>query len=490
MRTLQVNFMDYKGGAARAAHRLYTGLRRIGHTSKMLVRKKELSDSNILKVNTLDNKTRYDFTLGTQIQRFYINENRTDLSNSLFSIPYLGYDISDLSVVENTDIINLHWLSFFITPNVIRKIVNKKKHIVWTLHDQWAFTGGCHYSAGCQRFKSECHNCPQIKNDPYDISNHIFLDKYEVFKKLPITFITPSKWLRDLAKSSFLLSNKEIINIPNGIDTEKYFPINKESAKRTLDIPTDRVTMLFNAEYGDEKRKGFDYLLEVFNFCNSIDSFKQLVTDNKILLLTLGNKNQYIDNLRIPYKSLGYIIDENKINLIYNAADIFILPSLEDNLPNTMLESMSCGTPVISFDVGGMPDLIKNNYSGWLIPKFDTIKMAKKIFELVINDTERKRVADNARRLIESECSLITQSKRYEDVYNDLIERTHNKSIAYFNGKSKENDLNVSADYAFGEHFVDFYKKVSKERIITLSNFYKGVNIFKNYISEKLRIFS
>jgi glycosyltransferase involved in cell wall biosynthesis len=421
----QLNLTDRKGGAAIAAYRLHKGLKKIGQDSYMLVRKKVSSDKKIFQIGMKEGRTNRVKTIfwSKFLQKEYINDNRSELSNSVFSLPYPGYDLTKLKILRETDIINMHWVAYFQSIVSLRKLFRTGKPVVWTLHDQWAFSGGCHYSAGCNGYIDECAVCPQLNADPHHLPQAVLRDKIEYFKDTGLTVVTPSKWLAACAKKSKLFKNLRIEVIPNSLETDRFFPISEKEAKKNAGVPEDSLTLLFVAEINSEKRKGFKELLDALHFCKKDARFKQLLQKNMIHILCLGKPSSELNRTGIPLKPLGYLKSEAKIRNAYNAADLYILSSLEDNLPNTMLEAMACGTPVVSFDVGGMPDMIKDGETGALAKNRDPEKLGGAILGLLFDPEKRQEVGINCRRLIEQKYDLQHQAENYLALYKDLIKQ-------------------------------------------------------------------
>ncbi|NJN85117.1 MAG: glycosyltransferase [Leptolyngbyaceae cyanobacterium SL_7_1] len=422
MKVILISTYDVEGGAARAAHRLHQGLRQIGQDVLMLSRYKVSSDDTIGRINPL---------LGVGIDRLeqlqaiqdeYINANRTNLSNTLFSLPYPGFDLSQLACVQEADIINLHWVAYFQSPHTIKKLLDLGKPIVWTLHDMWAFTGGCHYSSGCTKYKDDCGSCPQLLSDPFNIAALVLKDKIESILGENLTIVTPSRWLADCARESRLFKHNSIHVIPYGIEADVFTPLPKPDAKQQLGIDSNKITLLFGAGTGVELRKGFAELVEAVQYCLENLKFQQLVVDGLIEILCFGYPSQLLDLLAIPVRSLGVVTSDHQLRTIYSAADYFILPSLEDNLPNTMMEAMSCGTPVIAFDSGGIPDMVENGITGRLVPTKDTRKLAHAILDCVFDLTDRQRMSIACREVIGNKYSISVQAERYVSLFQKLLE--------------------------------------------------------------------
>ncbi len=236
-----------------------------------------------------------------------------------------------------------------------------------------------------------------------------------------------------------------------------FSPILKPEAKKSLDIETDTITLLFGAEIGDEKRKGFRELLSVIQRCLTSDSFQDLVKKEKITLLCFGHPGEQLESAGIPVVSLGYINSDEEMRTAYSAADIFVLPSLEDNLPNTILESLSCGTPVVAFDIGGVPDVIFDGVTGKLVPAYDTKKMAEAIISLIFNRTQREEMGQRGRQKMLEGYSLKTQAQNYLSLYKELIEKSSTVAIS---ATAAEPTGQVPLDTTLGPAFRDIYDNV------------------------------
>lgn len=428
MKIIQINTSDIAGGAAKAAYRLHKGLIQINRDSVMLVRSKESGDRSVYSISALEaDEDLHQFCLSS-IQDSYIDRNRTSLSNTLFSLPYLGYDLTTIHDVVSADIINLHWVANFQSIATINKLLSLKKPIVWTLHDMWAFTGGCHYASSCTKYQQDCVNCPQLQEDPYHLTSAILKDKIELLAKLNLTIVSPSNWLAECASKSRLFQSNRIEVIPNSLETDIFVPLPKPESKPSLGLDSSNITLLIGADNGNEKRKGFLELLKALKIFIDKPQIKDLVQENKIKLLCFGVPNEQLQDLELPIISLGSINCDRKLCEIYSAADLFILPSLEDNLPNTMLEAMACETPVVAFNVGGIAEVVRDRVTGRLILLGDIHQLAEAIADCVISTDERKRIGKNCRRAIEENHSQSLQAKRYINLYQDLLSSFNSSS--------------------------------------------------------------
>jgi glycosyltransferase involved in cell wall biosynthesis len=425
MKILQISTYDMEGGAGIAAYRLHRALRGIGEESRMMVRYKASADETVLSALSQNQPPTGDegFYLGTVIQSQHIDSNRTEISNTLFTLPYPGDDLAGSTLFREADLVNLHWVVRYQSPVTLQRLFQSGKPVVWTLHDQWAFTGGCHYSAGCLKYRSDCVSCPQLADDPWDVPAAVLRDKLTLWARSDLTIVTPSRWLAACARESALFRELRIEVIPNSLDTEFFTPLPKEDAKRDLGLPPDAATLLFGAEQGSEKRKGFRELLAAMRYGLAIPEFRSLLERDRLKILCFGHPDPALRNEGLPVVALGYLESPEKIRTAYSAADQFILPSLEDNLPNTMLEALSCGTPVVAFAAGGIPEVVFDGVNGRLAPVGDSQELARAISSLVLRPEESKSMGRNGRRMMVEEYSLPVQARRYKSLYQDLCER-------------------------------------------------------------------
>lgn len=422
MKLVQVSTYDIQGGAALAAYRLHRGLREIGEDCRMLVRHKASADDKVFRVfpQNQTETTDEDFFLSTVIQNHYIDSHRTDISNTMFTLPYPGYDITGLPPIQEADIINLHWVAGYQSPITLQRLFQLSKPVVWTLHDQWAFTGGCHYSAGCAKYRRDCSSCPQLADDPFDLPASILQDKLALFAQANLTLVTPSRWLASCVRESVLFKGLRVEVIPNSLDTEFFSPQPKAEAKKDLGLPRETVTLLFGAIDGAEKRKGFQELLTAVRNGLAIPDFRTLVERGQLKILCFGYPDSALEQAGLPVIALGYLDSPEKIRTAYSAADLFILPSLEDNLPNTILEALSCSTPVVAFAAGGIPEVVTDGVNGKLISVGDSHKLAQAILSLVFHPEERDLMGRNGRNLMVEQYPLPVQAKRYKSLYQEL----------------------------------------------------------------------
>jgi glycosyltransferase involved in cell wall biosynthesis len=415
-----LNTLDSYSGAAIAAYRLLKGLRLLNHDVVMVVMHKQTKQPYIYPVSLPSPQAEIERKIFRNIRQKEIEENRTPLSNTRFSFPYPGYDLSDTEVIRRSDIINLHWVAEFQSVETIARLLETGKPVVWTLHDVNAFTGGCHYSAGCEKYTENCRDCPQLMDNHYQIPFHVLENKIDSWWK-NLTIVTPSRWLGECARQSRLFRNSRVEVVPNSLETDIFKPKKQKQARKEIKSNPQALTLLFGAATGNEKRKGFYKLLEAMKYCLQDTTFRNLAINGRIKVLTFGPPQEDLEKLAIKIKSLGYVHDNEHLAAIYSAADLFILPSLEDNLPNTVLEAMACGTPVIAFNIGGIPDMIENGVTGYMAPGFDTREMGAAILKLLFDEDKRKQMSLNCRQVIEQKFKLQDQAGLYLELFHDLL---------------------------------------------------------------------
>ncbi len=407
---------DISGGAARAMYRLHLGLQNINVNSYILSKNKKSADKKVIKINpTFDKKNNPDIEKEKWIQEEYINNGRSELSNTLFTFPYPGYDLSNLEAIQNADIINLHWVAWFQSAENVAKLLSLGKPVVWTLHDMRPFTGGCHYGAGCRKFETDCLDCPQLKNDYLNIPAKTLELQKKMYGSSNITVVTPSSWLAEEAKKSAIFRNVRIETISNGVDLNIFKPTDKYEARKKLGLDGDKKYILFGADSFGATYKGFDLLLDV------LGKLRQLVNPDEIIFLIFGGRDARVEELAFSCKNFDIIENDEMLSLIYSAADITVIPSREDNLPNVMLESIACGTPVVGFRIGGLPDIISKN-TGALIEPFEIESMALKIADLLRDDQALAKLSLSCSEFAVEKLSIDMQARDYQKLFLSLLD--------------------------------------------------------------------
>lgn len=419
MKIFHINTNDLSGGAARAAYRLNKSLNMCGVESCMLVNKKTSDEANILVTSqkTKDKALSKITPLLDRIPLKFYNSK----TKGLFSPAWGGIDITKHPRLIEADIIHLHWINNgFLSLKSIEKLKKLNKPIVWTLHDMWAFTGGCHYSDNCIKYTEACGNCPLLDSKRQrDLSRRIWDRKRKIYKDMNLTVVTCSKWLGGCAQNSSLLSSKNIRVIPNTLEMDVFKPINSRIAREILNLPEDKFIILFGAMSAtSDKRKGFSYLAESINTLVSVNPELK----NRAEILVFGaTHSKDIESLPLNVNFLGNLGDNTTLSLCYNAADVFIAPSLEDNLPNTVMESLSCGTPVVAFNIGGMPDMIEHKTNGYLADSISPESLSEGISFFLEDSSNQDVFEKNSRESVVKSYRKDIVAKQYIEVYEEIL---------------------------------------------------------------------
>lgn len=422
MRVLIVNTSEKTGGAAVAANRLAEALNNNGVKAKMLVRDKETD--NITVAGT-GHKLRSRFSFLWERWCIYVRMHFSRKHLFSVDIANAGIDITSLREFKEADLIHLSWINQgLLSLKGIRKILESGKPVVWTMHDFWPATSICHYPRKCRLYKTGgCHNCPYLPGggSANDLSSKIWRRKMRVWSNRNIIFVTCSKWLASAVKGSGLLTGKQLVSIPNPIDTREFKPCDKTEVRQRLGLPTGKKLLLFVSQRITDKRKGIDYLVEACNIL--VNKHPDIKTTHEIVILG-GHSADYSDRFPLKVNSLGYVSDTPKIIDIYNAADLFVLPSLEDNLPNTIMEAMACGTPCVGFNVGGIPEMIDHRVNGYVAAYRNAEDLAEGI-HWVSREADAGELKDKAVRKVALSFSQQSVALRYIEVYNQALAYRH-----------------------------------------------------------------
>ena len=294
--------------------------------------------------------------------------------------------------------------------------------IVWTLHDMNPLTGGCHFDNGCGKHRTNCFECPQLQNSgPRDASARVFKNRERALSSLTnddLVLVTPSKWLSAEAASNRLLNRFRRHVIPYGLDNKLFQPIPTQVARQALGLSEQTPTLAFVSDKIDNHRKGLDLLLSALPQINQCSKGLQLISAGRGSCPTLSSDLRHVH--------IGMVTNERLMRLVYSAADVFVAPSRQDNLPNTVLESLACGTPVVGFPVGGIPDVVEDGSTGWLADKVDAVSLANTISRAlqVLGDAEvRLQISNTCVRRIAKQHSLELQATQYQDLYQSISPR-------------------------------------------------------------------
>lgn len=416
MKVLFVNTYESFGGASRAAVRILRGLLQYGLQIQLFVKHNSSNvdyvvplsrfmPSGILfkafdwiatKIKNQWQHHRWRPYERTKKNLYFSDLRSTRIHGALQKIDY--------------DILHLHWINMRFLD--IRELAKIKKPIVWTLHDSWPFTGICHVPYECKQYETHCGACPMLGSSKnHDLAYEVFENKMDAYKDLNLHIVTPSRWLAGCAMNSALLKKFPIHVIPNCIDTDLFQPEDKIEARNELGLDPAKKYLLFGATQATtDKNKGFDLLLKALS---------GLERKNVELIVYGSDENLERYAIPIPYRSLGYIRDEKLMVQLYNAADICVVPSLSENLSNTIMESLSCGTPVIAFNIGGNGDMIEHQKNGYLAEEMDSKDLANGILWCLARNVNGL-LSQNAREKVLNNYTIDIVSNQYKQLYESL----------------------------------------------------------------------
>jgi len=416
VRVLIINTTERQGGPAIAAYRLTEALKNNGIKAKMLVRKK-----STMQVTTVMAESSATNRLTMLWERLSVALHTHFRRNRIYAIDlgHSGGDITGLPEFKQADVIHLHWINGgMLSLSSVEKIIASGKPIVWTLHDMWPFTGICHYAHDCDHYTSHCHDCPQMNSRKHrDMAYKIFDRKAQLLQGTNIRFVACSRWLGNMASNSRLLQGKKVTCIPNAININLFKPRNKQTCREALGLPQDKRLLLFSSHILSDERKGFHYLKEaVLRLTNDHPEWK-----DRLGLVLVGKDITPTSYQDIPLEvyPLNYIAEEKQLVDIYNAVDLFVIPSLQDNLPNTIVEAMACGIPCIGFNVGGIPEMIDHLHNGYVAEYKNVGDFANGIHWL-LTEGEYDILSREAARKAANTYGESSVATKYISIYNQM----------------------------------------------------------------------
>lgn len=420
MNVVFINTSDSSGGAAIACSRLQKALEK--HSSikgDILVQEKKTDNPAVTTIANTSLKKQFVWARFIAERLLFLPYERSKEIRFLFNRGIVGVDISKHPLVQNADIIHLHWVNFgFLSTDSIKKLLALGKPVVWTFHDMWPFTGGCHHSGECENYQIECGNCKFIKNPAgNDISRKDWFSKNSAYQPNHFTAVGCSQWLTKRARNSSLLNGFKIESIPNPIDISVFSPISKTEARQQLNLPTDKHLILFAAMRINALMKGFSYFQEALSQLKN----QSPELSESIELLVFGQAEEEALN-QLPFKThkLGHLSDIKQIGLAYNAASVFVTPSLEENLPNTIMESFACGTPAVGFNIGGIPEMIDHQQNGYL-SEYKSVESLATGIQWVLENNKDGEISKEARGKVLGSYAENIVASQYETLYKSLL---------------------------------------------------------------------
>jgi len=394
-----------------AAWRIRKSQEDAGHEALALAHSGERQDNTILF-----NQPNF---LGCNLQNAYKRLDGLPLRfahNQDKSLPWssgwVGMKSSRLINELNPDIANFHWLTNgYFNLGDLSEI---KCPIVLTMHDVWTITAGCHCNLDCNLWLSGCSNCPQLGELPFDFSNWLWARKLKIIQKLPdFTIVTPSKWLQAMAQESPILRGFEVRRIPNCLDQKIFCPGDKASIRNKLGIPLEKTVIAFGAVNAIETPyKGYKLLMD------ALWKLAEKAPYSYHLIIFGG-----VDNSKMPFPAtfMGNLLDEDSVADVYKLSDLFVSPSQQDNFPSTLLEAASCGLPLVGFNIGGVPEIIRHKENGYVAHAFDIIELARGIEWVTESKGRMTELGNNSREYALKHYSPEAVAKQYLDLYSELM---------------------------------------------------------------------
>jgi glycosyltransferase involved in cell wall biosynthesis len=411
MKVLFLNTYDSKTSAAQNIHLLCRDLEPLGVKSEILVNIKGSGKSYVVGP-----KTKIEEKLNRERNRFdslplnlYSHKNTTLFSPSL--IPHGNI----IKIVNNSDadLVHLHWVAGGMMS--IEDIGRIRKPVIWSTHDMWPFTGGCHYDGGCGKYATHCGSCPVLgSRHTIDLSYSVHARKIKAYAKIQTLIVNGlSRWIAECAKESKVFSGREITNVSSPIDTKTFQPLNKDIARDLLNLPQDKKLILFGGDgMLQDPRKGYRYLK------SALDLIK--TPDVELLIFGSGNFGSSFPN-KFPVHYLGHLKPGLEQRIVYSAADVYVMPSIQEVLGWVSTESMACGTPAVTFDLGGPKDIVDHMENGYRAIPCDSVSLAEGI-DWVLNNSAPEDLSVNARQAVMNKFDSILIANQYRELYDSILD--------------------------------------------------------------------
>ncbi|MEE3046819.1 MAG: glycosyltransferase family 4 protein [Pseudomonadota bacterium] len=408
MEVVHISTSDIEGGSARSAWRIHQNILAYGLASKMLVGTKSSGSLDVDQIANTEWMRRADHFVNRVGLKLGLQYCYLPSSRQVAGHPWL----TKASVVQ---LYNLHGGYFDLST--LRQL-SKKSAIVWRLSDLWPITGHCAYPGNCTKWQTGCNKCPDLGTYPgigIDTTPFLWGRKKKIYSSIkPFTVVAPSSWTENAAASSPLFEGCDIVRIPNGINTKTFSQIDRMYAREKLGIFDNRPAILFCAHVAfNNERKGTGFLKKVLN---------SLPDDNKYCFIVAGKESEkWINQIPIKTHSLGFVECDDTLANLYAAADIVVIPSSVENLPNTAIEALACSRPVVAMDAGGMSDVVRDGETGYCSPVGDVDHFIKNLRALLENDDLRKSMGHAGRMLIEKEFDQYVEAERFVRLYESVI---------------------------------------------------------------------
>ena len=415
MKVVHISTYCDGGGAAQAAMRLNQALNQNGIDSRLLVLvpgKVAMPDVEVIPQNNrLENFL------------YHVNNKKGGLLQKVskpwgdFDILLSGFSVKDHPAVREADVIYVQTVYKTLNYKGIRELLNLGKPVIWYMHDMFPITGGCHHSFSCEEYQRKCHHCQFTQTVcGRGLASWQIRQKMKSWSHYHNLYgMSPSNWLTECAKQSSLFKDKECFVIPNSLDTNTFRLLDKINAKKALGLDLNKRTVLFSADVVNSPYKGFVYLKKALSHLSK-DKYEALVFGQ-------GGKSD-LEGIDLNAVFLGRLTEQSLLVQAYNAADVFVIPSMAEAFGYVIIESMACGVPCVGFDVGGIPDLIHTGKTGYLAKYKDVDDLAHGI-EWVFSDPDRyQSMMLNAREFVEDYCSYSSVTAKHQQVLTRLLNQT------------------------------------------------------------------
>jgi glycosyltransferase involved in cell wall biosynthesis len=431
MNILHINTTSHSGGAAKAMQRLHDELLAHKHQSEIIAGRNNLPGEPHIHLMS-DMISPYQTNL--RVIQSWLGSRLEDL---LGLHPWTNRPTLNLpktKLYEWADIIdlrNLHggYINLWVLPGLSRG-----KPVVWRLPDVWALTGYCAYPYDCKKWKDGCYDCPLLKGEGrllvepkppprWDGTRRVWLAKQKIYLKSKLHIVVNSEWMRKKVNQGILRDSLSVSVISNGVDLDIYKPIDKQKAREKLGLPPNETVLLWGAASLGNLRKGYSYTARATELIQNKGKIEPL-------LITMGNEKRMDEKYPLgKVEHFGFVKDPASQALMYNAADLFLCSTLADAQPQTAVESLACGTPVIAYDIGPMPELIQDGKTGFIAPDVSVESLAATLEEVLEDPEQLVEMGRSCRKEAEKKYDLSKQSKKYIDLYENILTGKTEKKI-------------------------------------------------------------
>jgi glycosyltransferase involved in cell wall biosynthesis len=421
MKILLVGKSRNTGGAAIASRRLMEALMEKSAEVKMLVQEGESKSDGVFSTTRSRGKRLLNKGRFILERLVFLPRERNKNIRFLFSLANTGENLANHPLVKEADIIHLHWINAgFLSLRSLKALLNLGKPVVWTFHDMWPFTGGCHYALDCMGYTLECGHCPYLRRPgANDLSHRIWLKKKEIFSTGKFTVITPSRWLKERVRASSLLANADVRTIHNPVDSFLFQPADRERACRSLNLDPGKKYILFGAATTKNVLKGYSFFKE------AVGRLAGVADPAQVEIILFGrNKGRDQHAWPLPARHVDFVGSSERLVELYSVAHLFVIPSLQDNLPNTILESMLCGTPVVGFNTGGIPELIDHRQNGYLADFKSPDDLAQGM-QWILSLEDYDRFSKETRERTMQRYSKMDAVEAHLQLYSSLLNQPH-----------------------------------------------------------------